>query len=70
MGEKADDRWVLPLSPALHASQHNANERLWWEGTKIDPLALCAALWGVTGDIESAEIIIKAHREKANCRTQ
>lgn len=51
IGEKPDDKWVLPLTPEEHrlskAAQHAHNERAWWAGHKIDPLAVCEKLYAV-----------------------
>ncbi len=47
-GEKPTDTWVLPLCPAHHRldneAQHQSNEREWWGRQGIDPLSLCVAL--------------------------
>lgn len=59
-GEKSDDRWALPLSPALHREQHGGSERLFWAKYGIDPCKVAAALYGISGDDEQAEVIIRA----------
>lgn len=58
MGEKPDDRWAVPLSPAMHREQHSENEREWWLSKGIDPIAVALALWGCSGDEEAAELIL------------
>lgn len=46
MGEKPDDKWVLPLCRAHHDEQHRRNELQWWESKGIaDPFALAIALY-------------------------
>lgn len=64
MGEKADDKFTVPLSPAMHRKQHDMNERKFWQGTGIDPIALCAALYAVSGDLEAGELILREFRGK------
>ncbi|WEK50361.1 MAG: hypothetical protein P0Y66_22410 [Candidatus Kaistia colombiensis] len=63
--EKSSDRWALPLFPALHREQHDGNERLFWAKYGIDPCRVAAALYGVSGDDEQAEIIIRTAQETA-----
>lgn len=65
MAEKPDDRWALPLSPALHREQHAGSERLFWAKYGIDPCKVAAALYGVSGDDEQAEIIIRTAQDSA-----
>lgn len=64
-GEKPDDRWALPLSPELHREQHAGNERLFWAKYGIDPCKVAGALYGVSGDDEQAELIIRTAQETA-----
>jgi hypothetical protein len=46
MGEKPDDRWVLPLCRNDHTDQHRHNELGWWASKGIpDPFALAQALY-------------------------
>jgi hypothetical protein len=51
MGEKPSDKWVLPLTPEEHMvgvrSQHANNEKEWWDGHGVDPIAVCEALYEV-----------------------
>lgn len=66
MGEKPDDKWALPLSPALHREQHDAgDEQAWWQAQGMDPLQIAAALYFATGDDEQAEVILREARRKA-----
>ena len=54
MGEKPDDKWVVPLCPDLHTmlagAQHNHNERLWWEHVGVDPVKLATELYKYRDD--------------------
>ena len=46
MGIKAADRWVLPMTPEMHAEQHSMGEREFWRkyfGPQGDLLALLFA---------------------------
>ena len=49
MGIKADDVFCVPLCPSLHrlhpGSQHNHNEKLWWQQFGVDPVAIALRLW-------------------------
>ena len=49
MGIKADDVFTVPLAPELHrmlpGSQHNHNEREWWEQFEVDPVPIAMRLW-------------------------
>lgn len=61
MGEKPDDRWCLPLHPDMHREQHAAgDERAWWQAKGLDPCQIALALYGVSGDDDAAETIIRA----------
>lgn len=46
-GTKANDRWTLPLSVALHAEQHQGNEREFWLRHKVNPHLACVILYGI-----------------------
>lgn len=68
-GQKADDRWALPLSPAMHAQQHSGNEMAFWKWAGIDPhlLALVLhSLWEQGASEEYAAIVINQHRKDAS----
>jgi hypothetical protein len=62
-GEKADDRWAVPLCPAEHRRQHTMDERAYWQSVGIDPLQVALALKGVEGDNTMAELIIRNARK-------
>lgn len=62
-GEKADDRWTVPLCPTEHRTQHFMGERAYWALVGIDPLQVALALYGVKGDNTMAEIIIRNARK-------
>lgn len=68
-GQKAGDRWVLPLSPDEHRRQHSMNEREYWASVGIDPHRLALVIWGLwTEHGESfgpfAEAVIQARIER------
>ena len=46
IGQKADDRWALPMTPGWHAKSHTMPELVFWEMERIDPWLLALALWG------------------------
>lgn len=50
-GRKASDRWVLPLSPAAHARQHQIGEDLFWRNAGIDPHILALTIFGLWSDL-------------------
>lgn len=60
------DEWTVPLSPHWHRTgpdaQHNMNEREFWKSHDINVLAVCAALYECSGDIEAGEDIIRRAR--------
>jgi len=60
MGEKAHDRWIVPLSRSLHDEQHRMNERTFWARYGIDPLIVSLALYGAyrDGDEDMARRIV------------
>lgn len=63
-GVKPSDCWVLPLRPEIHADQHQHNEREWWLAKSIDPLAIAADLYEVSGDVNAGiEIIRKGNQQ-------
>jgi hypothetical protein len=49
MGRKVSDRFTVPVCRLHHRELHRrGNERDWWDGQGIDPLAIAATLWGKT----------------------
>lgn len=60
MAEKPDDAFTVPLCSRHHREQHTQNERAWWAGHEIDPVALALALYRVSGDHEAGERIVRA----------
>lgn len=64
-GEKADDKWTVPLTPDMHREQHGGNEITFWRKHGIDPLQVALALYNCTGDHEMARIIIRDARSRA-----
>jgi hypothetical protein len=66
-GEKSSDRWTLPLCAKHHAIQHSiGNELQFWreEAGVADPLLLALILWGLTDDIENAEVVVELWRTR------
>ena len=63
MAEKPDDKWTVPLCSGCHLddqdAQHRSNEREWWEGMGIDPLAVAQSLYDVSGDLDAGMRIIR-----------
>ena len=49
-GQKASDRWCLPLCPVEHRKQHGMNETAYWASVGINPHLACLILWGVYSD--------------------
>lgn len=60
MQEKPDDAFAVPLCGRDHREQHTMNERAYWNGKQIDPVALALALYKVSGDHEAGERIVRA----------
>jgi hypothetical protein len=60
MAEKADDRWVVPLSAHEHRTgpdaQHMNNERDYWRRRGIDPCLVAALIYSAfqADDLQSA----------------
>lgn len=66
IGEKSDDKWTVPLCADEHLfgknAQHKQNERAYWESKGIDPVAVAAALYVWSGDLEAGEEIVREFR--------
>lgn len=67
LGQRPDDKWVLPLTPDEHRlsrdAQHAHNERFWWERHKIDPISVCEklyAVWEQTASPMEAEAMMES----------
>jgi hypothetical protein len=58
MQRKPDDSWTLPLDRRRHERQHSGNERAFYEALGVDALALCEALYAVSGDLEKGRALI------------
>lgn len=58
LGEKPDDKWVVPLAADEHRKQHTMDEEAYWQAVGIDPVFVAVMLWNVSGDDEQAEEII------------
>lgn len=62
LGQKPDDAWTLPMLPDEHKSQHSVNEMEWWRSHEIDPFAVAARLYEISGDIEAGKAILTRAR--------
>lgn len=58
LGRKPDDCWVVPLNHDIHMDQHASGERVWWERVGIDPVAVAARLYAVSGDLDAALAVL------------
>ena len=63
-GQKAHDRWALPLSPEEHRVQHSLGERLYWGISKIDPWLTALVLHGLYLDGVSPEDAYRIIRQR------
>lgn len=62
-GEKADDKYVVPLCKAEHERQHSQGERRYWESVRINPVIVALSLFAETGnDDKAAEILRQARK--------
>ncbi len=61
IGEKADDRWCVPLCGKHHRLQHKLGETPFWWGREMHPVFLALALHSVSGDHEVGCDIIEAY---------
>jgi hypothetical protein len=65
-GEKASDKFTVPLCREHHDEQHKAgNELLWWASKGVDPFGLALSLYACTGDDEIAEGILRSNIARA-----
>ncbi|MBR1122145.1 DUF968 domain-containing protein [Bradyrhizobium lablabi] len=76
-GEKASDKWTVPLCRAHHNEQHAyckaptthfdpiTAELRWWASMGIDPFGLALSLYAATGDDEIADGILRANMRTA-----
>lgn len=68
MGQKATDKWVVPMGHKAHIYGiellGSRNEEAWFAKHGIDPYELAAALWAASGDIPKMTAIVLAHRGK------
>lgn len=73
-GEKAGDKWTVPLCRRHHDEQHNTKLELsdarkentaelrWWASKNIDPFGLALALFACSGDDDIADGILRSQR--------
>jgi hypothetical protein len=50
-GQKAADRWALPLSPEEHRKQHALGERAYWRSQGINPWHAALVIWGLFSEL-------------------
>lgn len=65
-GLKATDRWCVPLCRQKHDEVERIGSRrevAWFHAHGIDPLALAAALWSATGNLDRMRKIVMTHLE-------
>lgn len=67
---KPDDKWTLPLSRACHERQHSGSELRFWEERGIDPFALAARLYEISGDIHLGQAAILNARPRRRHTSQ
>lgn len=67
-GQKASDRWALPLSPRLHQEQHAMSEMAFWKKHGVDPHRIACVIWGLWSERGDAalEPAIRAIRSSHN----
>lgn len=64
-GQKADDRWALPMSPEKHREQHAGSEMAFWREHGINPHLLALVLhsiWEQGASEAYAAVVIGQHR--------
>jgi len=60
MGQKPSDWWTVPMCGKHHREQHAGNEQdFWFNVHGIDPIAVAAWLYLVSGDYEAGEMIVR-----------
>jgi hypothetical protein len=66
MGRKVSDRFAVPICRLHHRELHRrGNERGWWQGQGIDPLAVAATLWARTHAVAPADAEIVGDRDRS-----
>ena len=68
MGQRATDRWLVPLCRAHHDEVEGMGSRQetnWFQGYGIDAYELARALWGARGNPALMARIVATHREGA-----
>ena len=69
VGQKATDRWTLPLCRNCHGDVHalgSRREREWFEDHGYQALALADALWVNSGDLSRLHRVLLAHKLAAS----
>lgn len=62
LGKRVCDSKTVPLCRACHSAIHYGNERNNWQKLGIDPLAIAARLYEVSGDEMKAREITRSAR--------
>jgi len=65
VGQKPDDKFVLPMCSECHREQHSMQEKAFWDRRGIDPVKIALALYAAR-DSEEAERIIRAQHPMRN----
>jgi ERF superfamily protein len=70
IGRKVSDRFTVPICRLHHRELHRrGNERAWWEGQGIDPLAMAGILWARTHAAPAAANLAgSAHHDQQKTR--
>ena len=63
-GQKAHDRWALPLSPEQHRRQHDVGENRYWLFKDADPYLTALVLHGLYLDGVSPEDAYRIIRQR------
>jgi hypothetical protein len=53
MGEKPDDKFVIPLCKDCHRDQHRVGELTFWHRIELSPFLICERLHAASPDIEA-----------------
>lgn len=64
IGAKPHDRYTVPLCDKHHKVQHGMGEAKFWQGVRIDAIALAAALFARSPDIDKMRKVVNVTREK------
>lgn len=65
VGAKPHDFFTVPLCGRHHRMQHSGSERDFWNLVGINPFYLGLVLHSVSGDHDTATMVVVAHNEMA-----